>query len=251
MAAKNWTLKEAVKVIIDGTNTEAMQELGKRFPLTSLAIAKMGNNEGANTLFGAMPDHMTMLKMERSLKEGVEESDEDQDEEVEDVEAEGAGEEDLSSMSAKELMKLCDKRGIKVPHYGKNKQFYLDALTGGSTTPTEAEEAEEAEEEEADEVEEKAEGPAYEEMTAMELYKLCKKRGIKAEPKQKANVYIKLLKAADASDAEVEEEDWGEEEEAPVKKTGKATKATSGKTTKSASKAKKEEAADEDDDWDI
>lgn len=245
MAAKNWTLKEAVKVIVDGTNTEAMQELGKRFPLTSLAIAKMGNNEGVNTLFGAMPDHMTMLKMERSLKEGVEESDEDQDEEVEDVETEGAGEEDLSSMSAKELMKLCDKRGIKVPHYGKNKQFYLDALAGGSTTPTEAEE------EEADEAEEKAEGPAYEEMTAMELYKLCKKRGIKAEPKQKANAYIKLLKAADTSDAEAEEEDWGEEEEASAKKAGKATKATSGKTTKSASKAKKEEAADEDDDWDI
>lgn len=248
MAAKNWTLKEAVKVIVDGTNTEAMQELGKRFPLTSLAIAKMGNNEGANTLFGAMPDHMTMLKMERSLKEGVEESDEDQDEEVEGVEAEEAGEEDLSSMSAKELMKLCDKRGIKVPHYGKNKQFYLDALAGGSTTPTEAEE------EEADETEEKAEEkevPDYTEMTAMELYKLCKKRGIKAEPKQKANAYIKLLKAADASDAEAEEdEDWSEEEEAPAP-TKKAGKATSDKTTKSTSKAKKEEAADEDDDWDI
>lgn len=249
MAAKNWTLKEAVKVIVDGTNTEAMQELGKRFPLTSLAIAKMGNNEGANALFGAMPDHMTMLKMERSLKEGVEESDEDQDEEVEDVEA-GAGEEDLSSMSAKELMKLCDKRGIKVPHYGKNKQFYLDALAGGSTTPTEAEE------EEADETEEKAEGPAYEEMTAMELYKLCKKRKIKTEPKQKAAVYIKLLKAADAAEDEANgdtDEDWGDEEEAPAptKETGKATKATSGKTTKSASKAKKEETADEDDDWDI
>ena len=60
----------------------------------------------------------------------------------------------------------------------------------------------------------------YSEMNAMELFKLCKKRGIKAEPKKKAAEYIKLLKAADAKLEGNEEEDWEEEEEEkPAKKT--------------------------------
>lgn len=242
--AKNWMLKEAVKVIVEGTNTEAMQELGKRFPLTSLAIAKMGNNEGANVLLGAMPDYMTMLKMERALKESVgaaddedQESAEEAEEAIEEVGEEDAGEKDFNAMTKNELYEECVKRGIKAQKHQKPKAYYIELLTAESASD------EESEEDEEDQAEA---GPDYNEMTAMELYKLCKKRGIKTEPKQKAAVYIKLLKAADASAEESEEdEDWGEDEEAPApKKTGKATK--------NASKAKKEEAADEeDDDWDI
>lgn len=244
--AKNWTLKEGVMVITEGTNREAIQELGKKFPLTSIAIAKMGTNAGITLLFNNMPDHMTMLKMERSLKEGVEEVEEDAD--VEETEGAAEAEADLEAMSAKELMKLCDKRGIKVPHYGKNKQFYLDALNGAVEDATEDGAAAE-----------EAEGPAYEEMTAVELYKLCKKRGIKVEAKQKASVYVAALKKADA--ATTEEEDWDEEEEeapAPAKKASKASEKKAGdkkevKKTSSKKAEPVEDADDEDDedDWDI
>lgn len=240
--AKNWTLSEAVVVINEGTNVEAVQEITKRFPLASVAIAKMGMNEGIKTLFGAMPEHMTMLKMERALKDGVEESEEDVDD-AEDTEE--AGDADLSAMSTKELMKLCDKRGIKVPHYGKNKQFYLDALAGGASADTEDED--EVDEDETD-------APDYEEMSAPELYKLCKERGIKVEPKKKASYYVAALKKADEAEAQDdEEESWDDEEEAKPAKKEKASDAKPAKGGKPAKGAGKKAAKVEDDeeDWDI
>ena len=120
-------------------------------------------------------------------------------------------------MSTKQLMQLCDKRGIKVPHYGKNKAFYLEALQG---TPETAEAEDDTEDEEVGEDEENP----YEGKTAMELFKLCKARGIKAQPKKKAADYIKLLEKADATEVEAdateeEKDEWGdEEEEAPAPK---------------------------------
>lgn len=247
--AKNWTLKEAVAVITKGTNKEAIQELGKKFPLTSIAIAKMGTNAGIETLFGAMPDHMTVLKMERSLKEGLGESEDEDVEDVNDQQVEAdnddEGTEDLQSMTSKQLYELCTKKGIKAKKYGVNKQYYLDLLNAGDADAEAEEDVEDAESEE----------PAYDEMNAMELYKLCKKRGIKAEPKKKASDYIKLLKKADeAAKAEAdadedEEDDWEEEKPAP-----KAKKATEKKEPKATSKKKVVEEDDEDeedDDWDI
>lgn len=131
-----------------------------------------------------------------------------------------------------------------------------------------AEEVEDAEEEEAPKAkkEKKAEKPAkaekkakkesdpYADMDAIELFKECKKRGIKAAPKKTAKYYVDLLKKADAEAADVDEEadDWDEEEEeAPKAKKKKEDK-------KPAKKAKKEEEPEEDgdededdDDWDI
>ena len=83
----------------------------------------------------------------------------------------------------------------------------------------------------------------YSEMNAMGLFKLCKKRGIKAEPKKKAAEYIKLLKAADAKlEGNEEEEDWEEEEEVKEKPA---------KKTKPVAKTKKAEEDDEEEEWDI
>lgn len=60
----------------------------------------------------------------------------------------------------------------------------------------------------------------YSGMTPLQLYKLCEKREIEAEPKMKAAYYINLLKEYDDNlfDGEEEEgEEWGEEEfEGPV-----------------------------------
>ena len=197
--ATNWTLAEATKEILAG-NKEAIQDVGRRFPLTANAIASMGNNTGALTLINAMPDYITARKIEAILKDGVQESD--------DVEEAIETEEDDVKEEKPAKKEKAEKKPAK-----KEKEV-------------------EPEEETADD------SVDYSKMTAVELFKLCKKRGIKVEPKQKADVYIKALKAADEPE---DEDDWGkeEEEEKPVKKPSK----------KAAKPVKKEE--EEDDDWDI
>lgn len=56
-----------------------------------------------------------------------------------------------------------------------------------------------------------SEGGKYDGMNAMELFKECKKRGIKAQPKKTAKFYKDLLEKNDAegaSDDEGEDDDW-------------------------------------------
>ena len=56
-----------------------------------------------------------------------------------------------------------------------------------------------------------SEGGKYDGMNAMELFKECKKRGIKAQPKKTAKFYKDLLEKNDAegsSDSEDEDDDW-------------------------------------------
>lgn len=199
--AKNWTLKEAVEIITAGEEKEAIQEIAKRFPLASVAIAKCGKNEGIEMLMSGMPDHVTMLKIERVLKEGVEDTDVDDDT----VEDDSTGEEkDLEFMTKDELYKLCVKRDIKAQKHQKPKAYYIELLTNaGESGDTDAKDdfKDEDSEEKAD----------YSVMKAPELYALCKKRGLNTAPKKKASEYIKLLKKADEAAAEEgteDDEDW-------------------------------------------
>lgn len=56
-----------------------------------------------------------------------------------------------------------------------------------------------------------SEGGKYDGMNAMELFKECKKRGIKAQPKKTAKFYKDLLEKNDAegaSDGDGEDDDW-------------------------------------------
>lgn len=158
------------------------------------------------------------------------------------ADTEDAEDDDLEGKTTKELYQMCVDAGIKVPKYGKNKAFYIAALQGDSAEGTDGDEADDDAEDEGD-VEAKYGGKS-----AKELFELCKKRGIKAAPKKKADVYIELLKKADAAEAEADDDDWDDdddevEEEAPKKQTKQKAKA----------KAKKpvEPEEDEDDDWDI
>lgn len=246
--AKNWTLKEAVKVITAGKNKEALQELGKRYPVTALTIAKLETNEALEKLMSVMPDHVTMLKLERAFKDGAVDTDNEMDDEdvtegEDDEEVEG--DQDLSEMTSKQLYALCVKKGIKAKKYGVNKQYYLDLLNGAGGDDADGEDVDEGTaENDADDSEELD----YSKMKAPELYSLCKKRKIDVEPRQKASVYVKALKDADAGAAE-DEEDWDDEEEAPVKNK-KASKASEKKPAK-ASKKKAAEEEDDDEDWDI
>ena len=246
---RNWTIKEAVEVIKAGTDAEAIKEIARINPLFVVAVAK----DDVATIANMMGEKFTVRRLEVN---GVVASEDVEDEVMNapEVETAEAGDEDLSAMSTKQLMALCDKRGIKVPHYGKNKQFYLDALQNAGS-------AEEAEDEvEAEETEEATD--AYEGKSAMELYKECKKRGLKVEAKKNAKYYIAALKKADeeAVEEEAEDDGWEDEEEEAPAKPAKATKGGKGKktekapATKSAPKSKAAKAVEEDDDddeWDI
>lgn len=246
---KNWTIKEAVATIQAGTDLDGIKEITSHFPVFALAAAK-------NDLAGVavlMSDKFTLNRLAKEPTADEDGEDNGAEQEVpkttgksNKTEAAGAGEEkSLEEMTTKELMKLCDKRGIKVPHYGKNKQFYLEQLQGAGAGEDTDVEDDGAEETEAD---------PYEGKTAKELHAMCKERGIKADIKKPAKSYAELLRKADAEAEEAGDDgdgdDWGEEEaeEAPAEKPARSGKSGDGGKTKPAAKAAKEDDGDE---WDI
>ncbi len=247
---RNWTIKDAVAVIQNGRDTEAIKEIAKHFPVFFMAVAK--NDLGA--VAAMMTDKMTVRRLQAEAAEADEDADEAEEVEAADDADTSDGGEDLESMSTKQLIELCGKRGIKVPKYGKNKAFYIAALQDGG---------EEAEAE--DDGDDDAEDDPYAGKNAIQLYSLCKKRGLKVKPKQKAAVYLEALKKADAAASEDadddQDDDWGEddeeaEEKKPAKKSAKkapAKKSTSKKATKKAEPEPEEDEddGDDDDDWEI
>lgn len=240
---RNWTIKDAVAVIQNGKDTEAIKEIAKHFPVFFMAVAK--NDLGA--VAAMMTDKMTVRRLQMEAAEADEDGDEDVDgeDEAEDTTDDG---EDLESMSTKQLIALCGKRGIKVPKYGKNKKFYLDALQGG------------AEEADADDDDDAEDDDPYAGKNALQLYSMAKKRGLDVKPKQKAAVYLKALKAADeAGDEDTDgDDDWDDGEEAeekkPAKKSSKKAPAKKAPAKKAAKKSEPEDGeddGDDDDDWEI
>lgn len=229
---KNWTVKEAAKVIRENKDAEAVKEIVKHFPLFAVIVA----GKDFDGLTDAIPEHMTVRKIENELNNGSTGDVEDDEDQAEDDTAA----EDLENMSTKQLIALCGKRGIKVPKYGKNKQFYLDALNGAG------------DEDEDTDVEE-----TEEEEDPVALYKKCKKAGLKVAPKKSAKYYKdQLAKAAAEEDDTDDEDDWDddEEEEKPAKKAPKKAPAKKG-AKKPAKKSEPEDGDDEDDEdedeWDI
>lgn len=240
--ATNWSLFDGAKAIL-ANDEAAIAELGKRFPLTTVAIAAMGNNENAMKIFEALPINVTMRKVEANLKGGVEDTDSESD---------SFDGDDVENEQPKKSKRMTDEE----------KKAAAAERRKARRAAKKAEKKAEEDEEEEIEAEEEAEGTDYSSMNAVELFKECKKRGIKAAPKQKAAEYIKLLKAADAEEEDFGEEDtdeeddgWGDDEEeeampAPTKKkAGRPAKGdkTTAKSSKKASKVEE----DEDDDWDI
>lgn len=226
---KNWTIKEAVATIKAGIDAEAIKEIARINPLFVLAVVK----DDVVAIANMMGEKFTV----RRLDDGsVEVADDDTNDVVEEAVVEEAkGDDNYEEMSTKELMKLCDKRGIKVPHYGKNKKFYIDALTNVSNTTDEAVEADEADEEAETE---ETETPAPK--------KAAKKAADKKATKKAAVV-------EEADEEEAEEDDWGDEEEAEEEAPKAKAKKPVAKAGKKpvAKKAAKAEAEDEDDDWDL
>lgn len=189
--AKTWTVNEAYNAI-KKNDAEGIADFGKRFPLATTALAKAGTNAGLDVLFGAMPDRVTMRILEMQLKDGVAVSDDDD-------EAEEVAEE----KPVKTEKKVKAEKKAEKP--AKAEKAEKKAAPKKSTKKAEpVEEVEDEEEAEDDAVD-------YKSMSPVELFKLCKKRGIKVEPKQKSSVYIKALEAADngSDDADDDEDsDW-------------------------------------------
>ena len=195
--AKNWTVAEATEEILNG-NKEAIVDIGRRFPLTSRAIAVAGDK--AKDILSAF-NFITVRKVESILKDGVEEYSDDN---VEDPTEKPAKKEKVEK-PAKEK---------KAPAKKEEKP-----VTKKTVKKAEMNEPEEDDED-------------YESMSEVELFKICKKKGLKPAPKQKKKYYLDLLKSENEEEAWNEEEDEKPAKKAPAKKSKKA-------------------AEDEDDDWDI
>lgn len=71
------------------------------------------------------------------------------------------------------------------------------------------------EEEDSWEDEEEDEAPSYDDMTPIELYKECKKRGLEVMPKKPAKYYIRQLEEDDKAhdDWEDDEDEWEDDDE--------------------------------------
>lgn len=256
--AKNWTMAEAAKAVKEN-DMVAIADLGKRFPLMMHLLNKgiAGDGEAVVELFGAIPEYLTANKVNTAIKNVVGDGDVEEDEEEEAVEeskkkadkpakkaakeADDADDEadDYDSMTGNELVALCKERGIWSKLKDKKKAGMIAGLRAADANGDVAED---------DDVEDE-DGDEYLEMSPQELFKECKKRGLKPEMKKPAKYYIEMLKKDDmaADDADAEDDDWEDDEEEEEKKTPKKS------DKKSAKKAKKEVEDDDDDDedWDI
>ena len=258
--AKNYTFNEAVKIIAKGTDLEAITDIGRRYPVLAHKIAVVTAKAGEEfvDLMGYMPDYLTANKVNTAIKAGITESGSD-DEDAEDTEAEATAEdagEDATeataqwdeSMSAKQLWDILGKAGKRKLAKSTKKADLGEACKQAFGAATEAE-AEDAEAED-----DATEANPYEGKSAMELFKECKARKIKAVPKKPAKFYADLLIKEDAAKAKAteaeskEDDDWGDKEAEASKKEDKKAAPKGGK----AKAAKKAEAESEDDeDWDI
>ena len=230
--AINWNAYDAAKVVIEGKDVANIQDIGSRFPLFSRAVMAAG--EGVLPLLAALKDY-TARKLEMNMKsvvEGAEDAEEvaeekeekpekkapakrgrkkaepveeEPEEDVNEEEDFDGDEVDYESMTGKALYALCCERGLSSKCKKRDKASLiavLKAADGESTSADDDEDWGDEEEEETD---------PYEGKKAKDLYLMCKKRGIKCKTGMAADAYVKLLKKADAEEAETDEEDDDDE----------------------------------------
>lgn len=268
--AKNYTFNEAVKIIAKGTDLEAITDIGRRYPVLAHKIAVVTAKAGEEfvDLMGYMPDYLTANKVNSAIKAGITESGSDEDADEVETTTEDAGEDAAEatakwdeSMSAKQLWDILGKAGKRKLAKSTKKADLVEACKQAFGAATEAEASDtEAEDEdtEAKDNTSDADVNPYEGKSAMELFKECKARKIKAAPKKPAKFYADLLIKDDAAKAEAteaeseEDDDWGDEEaEAPKKEDKKAAPKASAKSGKAKAAKKAEAESEDDDDWDI
>lgn len=262
--AKNYTFNEAVKIIANGTDLEAITDIGRRYPVLAHKIAVVAAKAGEEfvDLMGYMPDYLTANKVNTAIKAGITESgsEDDEDTEAEAEATEDAGEDATEataqwdeSMSAKQLWDILGKAGKRKLAKSTKKADLVEACKQAFGAATEAE----AEAEDAEAEDDATEANPYEGKSAMELFKECKARKIKAAPKKPAKFYVDLLlkddaAKAEATEAESDDDDWGDEEaEAPKKEDKKTAPKAAAKGGKAKAAKKAEAESEDDEDWDI
>ena len=167
--AVNYTLGQAFHKIADGTDTEAIADIARRFPMVAVNCAKLVDKADViGPLFDSLPDYLTARKVEKGLRGPVSD-----DEPAEETEVEAEETEEEKPAPKKRARKAAPKK--------------------------EAEPDPKADDAEDD--------GKYAGKAAPELFKECKKRGIKAAPKKPAKYYIDLLEKDDAKGGESEDED--------------------------------------------
>lgn len=181
--ATNYNLKMAMDAI-KSNDKAAILDCGRRFPLTTTLLAKLSKADGIDELLSAIPEHVSVRKIESTLKDGVSEV-------VEDDDVKEVTEEEIMPEPVKEEKPAKEKKE-RAPRAKKEKVEKVEEPVVEETV------------EEEDE---------YSSMNAVSLYKLCKSRKIKVEPKQDAEVYVKILRAADAAtngngDDSDDDDDW-------------------------------------------
>ena len=243
--ATNWSAYEAAKEIM-GNNKENIAEIGSRFPLFTRTVA-CANNDYLLDILKALPK-VTARVVETGLKE-MEVEDNEQIEEAEapknvtpkskqqvqedDWDEEDGTDSEYDGMTGKELYALCCERGISSLCKSRSKDYLIDLLTkldngeiepasakkkGAKEEPKKATKAKQKKAEPVEETEddwgdeEEEDSDPYAGKNAKELFDMCKERGIKAKPRQKADVYVKLLKKADEAEA-AEDEDEDDDDE--------------------------------------
>ena len=250
--AKNYTFAEAVKIINEGTDMESITDIGRRYPVLLNKVTKVAAKAGEDfvDLMGFMPDYLTANKVNSAMKTGVATVGTSDDAETED-DTDAQSESEVSeapkwdeSMSSKQLWEILGKAGKRKLAKSTKKSDLVEACKQAFGAADETDEA--AEDEETEEA--TTEENPYDGKSAMELFKECKKRGIKAAPKKTAKYYADVLMKNDAEQVkaandESDSDDWDEDKE--KEETKKPEKKTAKKS------AKKEETANDDDDWDI
>ena len=239
--AKNYSITEMVDVLVEGKDLEAIAEMGKRFPVLTYKITKITSKAAEE--FADLAKYLDFVSANRVTKLIKGDSDSVDEDEVVESEVDADAEDDTEDEPEKKEMTKAEK--AKARREARKAKKAKEA----------------AEAAEADESEEDGDGEKdYSEMTAIELFKECKKRKIKAAvPKKPQAFYIDLLKKDDAKkakavEAEAEDEDeWDaeEEQEKPVAKKARRPKATVKKAKAPAPEVEAEDDEDEDDDWDI
>ena len=108
--AKNWKVAEAVNAIRNG-DKDAIADIGRRFPLFAVNAATV--NDGAMGLIEAIPEFITVRKMESVLKKGVDDSEVESEED--EIDEEGKDE------NVEEEVKPKKKKAKKEEKAGKKK----------------------------------------------------------------------------------------------------------------------------------
>ena len=180
--AKNYSVADAFHILYEGKDVEAIADMGRRHPLFLFEASKLlgvaGDKVFAFTDY--IPDYVTVAKVFKLMRLGTPATSPAEEDVEDDVESDETTDEVVEEETKEEVVEEKPKRGRR------KKEPEPDPA----------------------EPEEESEGDGkYVGKNAVELFKECKKRGIKAEPKKPAKYYIELLEDADGADDE-DDDDW-------------------------------------------